>query len=117
MHIAAANPLSVDLAGVPAATIEREKAILTEKNAGKPANVMEKIIQSGLKSYAKEVCLLEQAYVHDPTMNVSQVSKDVEAKAGAPIRITGFVRYQLGEGIEKEANDFASEVAKAAGAA
>jgi elongation factor Ts len=117
MHIAAANPVSVDLAGVPDATIEREKAILTEKNAGKPANVMEKIIQSGLKSYAKEVCLLEQAYVHDPAKSVSQASKDVEAKAGAPVRITGFVRYQLGEGIEKEADDFASEVAKAAGAA
>jgi elongation factor Ts len=117
MHIAAANPVAVDLTGVPAATIEREKAILTEKNAGKPAHVMEKIIQSGLKSYAKEVCLLEQAYVHDPAKSVSQALKEAEAKAGAPVRITGFVRYQLGEGIEKEADDFASQVAKAAGAA
>lgn len=117
MHVAAANPVALDLAGVPAATIEREKAILTEKNAGKPAHVMEKIIQSGLKSYAKEACLLEQAYVHDASKTVMQAVKEAEGKAGAPIKITGFVRYQLGEGIEKQADDFASEVAKAAGAA
>jgi elongation factor Ts len=117
MHIAAANPVAIDLSGIPAAILEREKAILAEKNAGKPANVMEKIIQSGLKSFAKEVCLLEQTYVHDPSKTVAQALKETEGKAGAPIRITGFVRFQLGEGIEKQAGDFASEVAKAAGAA
>jgi elongation factor Ts len=117
MHIAAANPVALDLAGIPAATLEREKAILAEKNAGKPANVMEKIIQSGLKSYAKEVCLLEQTYVHDPAKTVAQAVKEAEGKVGAPVTITGFVRFQLGEGIEKQAGDFASEVAKAAGAA
>ena len=114
MHVAASNPVALDLQTVPVQTLEREKAILAEKNAGKPANVMEKIIQSGLKSYAKEVCLLEQAYVHDPAKSVSQVLKENEAKAGGPVKITGFIRYQLGEGIEKQADDFAAEVAKAA---
>lgn len=117
MHIAAANPVAIDLTGVPAETLEREKAILAEKNTGKPPNVMEKIIQSGLKSFAKEVCLLEQAYVHDPSKTVAQALKEAEGKAGGSVRITGFLRYQLGEGIEKRADDFASEVAKAAGAA
>lgn len=117
MHVAAANPVALDLASVPPATLEREKAILMEKNAGKPAHVMEKIVQSGLKSYAKEACLLEQAYVHDASKSVTQALKEAEGRAGAPIKITGFVRFQLGEGIERQADDFASEVAKAAGAA
>lgn len=114
MHVAAANPVALDLATVPVETLEREKAILTEKNAGKPANVMEKILQSGLKSFAKEFCLLEQAYVHDAAKSVSQVLKEAEGKVGAPVRLTGFARFQLGEGIEKQADDFAAEVAKAA---
>ena len=114
MHVAAANPVALDLATVPVETLEREKAILTEKNAGKPANVMEKIVQSGLKSFAKEFCLLEQAYVHDAAKSVSQVLKEAEGKVGAPIRLSGFARFQLGEGIEKQADDFAAEVAKAA---
>ena len=117
MHVAAANPVALDLAGVPTATLEREKAILSEKNAGKPAHVMEKIVQSGLRSYAKEACLLEQAFVHDASKSVTQAIKEAESKVGAPIRITGYVRFQLGEGIEKQADDFALEVAKAAGAA
>ena len=117
MHVAAANPVALDLAGVPAATLEREKAILSEKNAGKPAHVMEKIIQSGLKSYAKEACLLEQAFVHDASKSVAQAIKEAEGKIGAPVKITGYMRFQLGEGIERQADDFASEVAKAAGAA
>ena len=114
MHVAASNPVALDLQTVPVQTLEREKAILAEKNAGKPANVMEKIIQSGLKSYAKEFCLLEQAYVHDAAKSVSQVLKETEGKLGAPVRLTGFARFQLGEGIEKQADDFAAEVAKAA---
>ena len=116
MHVAAANPVALDIAGVPAATLEREKAILSEKNAGKPAHVMEKIVQSGLKSYAKEACLFEQAFVHDGSKSVAQATKEAESKIGAPIKITGYIRFQLGEGIEKQVDDFASEVAKAAGA-
>ncbi|MBL8893314.1 MAG: elongation factor Ts [Rhizobiales bacterium] len=115
MHVAATNPVALDLAGVPAETLAREKAILEEKNAGKPANVMEKIVASGLKSYAKENCLLEQMYVHDGAKTVTQALGEAAAKAGAPIKIAGFVRMQLGEGIEKGGDDFAAEVAKAAG--
>lgn len=115
MHVAATNPVALDLAGVPADTLAREKAILEEKNAGKPAHVMEKIVASGLKSYAKENCLLEQIYVHDGAKTVTQALGEAAAKAGAPIKIAGFVRMQLGEGIEKGSDDFAAEVAKAAG--
>ncbi len=117
MHVAATNPVAMDLAGVPPETLAREKAILEEKNAGKPANVLEKIIASGLKTYAKENCLLEQAYVHDGTKSVTQVLGEVGSKAGAPVKLLGYVRMQLGEGIEKAVDDFAAEVAKAAGQA
>ncbi len=117
MHVAATNPVALDLAGVPADTLAREKAILEEKNAGKPAAVMEKIVASGLKTYGKENCLLEQAYVHDGTKSVTQILAEVGNKAGAPIKLLGYVRMQLGEGIEKTVDDFAAEVAKAAGQA
>ena len=117
MHVAATNPVALDLAGVPADTLARVKAILEEKNAGKPPAVMEKIVASGLKTYGKENCLLEQAYVHDGTKSVTQVLAEVGNKAGAPVKLTGYVRMQLGEGIEKAADDFAAEVAKAAGQA
>ncbi len=115
MHIAATNPIAMDLASVPAETLARESAILEEKNAGKPANVLEKIIASGLKTFGKENCLLEQAYVHDGTKSVTQVLAEVANKAGAPVKLLGYVRMQLGEGIEKVVDDFAAEVAKAAG--
>jgi len=114
MHIAASNPVALDLGGVAPEVLEREKAILAEKNAGKPANVLQRIFESGLKSFAKEHTLLEQAYVHDGAKSVAQVLKEAEAQIGAPVRLAGFVRYQLGEGIEKDAGDFAAEVAKAA---
>jgi elongation factor Ts len=116
MHVAATNPVAVDASGVDAATVERESAILRDKNAGKPDHVMQKIIESGLKSYYKEVTLLEQSFVHDPSKSVAQVLKEAESKAGKPVALKGFVRFALGEGIEKEeAPDFAAEVAAAAG--
>jgi elongation factor Ts len=115
MHIAATNPIAMDMAGVSADTLARESAILEEKNAGKPANVLEKIIASGLKTFAKENTLLEQAYVHDGAKSVTQVLAEVGNKAGAPVKLLGYVRMQLGEGIEKTVDDFAAEVAKAAG--
>jgi elongation factor Ts len=115
MHVAATNPAAVDASGVDSATVERESAILREKNAGKPDNVLQKIVESGLKSFYKEVTLLEQAFVHEPSKSVTQVLKEAEAKTGKPVKLTGFVRYALGEGIEKEeAPDFAAEVAAAA---
>jgi elongation factor Ts len=116
MHVAATNPVALDLAGVPPETLEREKAILADKNKGKPPQVIEKIVASGLKSYGKDNCLLEQAYVHDPSKSVTQALKDAEGKVGGPIKLTGFVRFALGEGIEKKEEDFAAEVAAAVGA-
>ncbi len=115
MHIAATNPVAVDLDSVPAEVLAREKAVLEEKNTGKPANVMEKIVASGLKTYAKENCLLEQMYVHDGAKTVAQAIAEAGKSAGAAVKLTGFVRMQLGEGIEKKEDDFAAEVAKAAG--
>ena len=115
MHVAAANPVALNLEGVPPETLAREKAILADKNQGKPPQVIEKIVASGLKSYAKDNCLLDQSYIHDPSKTVTQAVKDAEGKVGGPIKVTGFVRYALGEGIEKKDDDFAAEVAAAAG--
>lgn len=116
MHIAAANPAAVDASGIDKDTIEREKGVLADKAkaSGKPANVIEKIVESGLKTYYKEVTLLEQPFVHDPSKSVAQALKEAEGAAGGPIRVAGFVRYALGEGVEKQEQDFAAEVAAAA---
>ena len=115
MHIAAASPLALDSTGVDPAVVEREKKVLAEKNAGKPAHVLEKIVESGLKTYFKEVTLVEQAFIHDPSKTVAQVVKEAEKTAGAPVALKGFVRFALGEGIEKQEADFAAEVASMAG--
>jgi elongation factor Ts len=115
MHVAATNPVALDLASVDPEVLAREKAILADKNAGKPANVLEKIVESGMKSYAKEYCLLDQAYIHDTGKSVGQALKDAEGKLGGPVKLTGFARFALGEGIAKEETDFAAEVAAAAG--
>jgi elongation factor Ts len=116
MHVAAANPQVVEAAALAPAVIARERGVIADKAraAGKPANVIEKIIESGLKTFYKEVCLLDQAYVHDPSKSVAQALKEAEAEAGAPVKIAGFVRYALGEGVEKQEQDFAAEVAQAA---
>lgn len=115
MHVASANPLALDASGLDPATVEREKKLLAEKNAGKPENVLQKIIDSGIKTYAKEVCMLDQVSNHPDHggKSVAQAVKEIEGKAGAPIAIKGFVRYALGEGIEKQTSDFAAEVAAA----
>jgi len=91
--------------------------VLSEKAKaqGKPANVIEKIVESGLKTFYKEVCLLEQPFIHDDKKSVAQALKESEGKAGAPIKLTGFVRFALGEGIERPDSDFAAEVAATAG--
>src|SRR4051795_8548742 len=117
MHVAATNPQALDPSGLDPATITREKDVLAEKfkAQGKPAAMIEKIVESGLKTYYKEVCLLDQAYIHDDKKNVAQALKEAEGKVGGPIKVTGFVRYKLGEGVEKQESDFAAEVAAAAG--
>jgi len=117
MHVASANPQAIDASGLAAATIAREKNVLAEKfkAQGKPANVIDKIVESGLKTFYKEVCLLDQGFIFDDKKSVVQALKETEAKAGAPIKIGGFVRYALGEGIERPEGDFGGEVAALAG--
>ena len=116
MHVAATNPAALDASGIDAAVVERESVILREKNAGKPDHVMQKIVESGLKSYYKEVTLLEQPFVHDPSKSVAQILKEAAGKVGAPVALKAFARFALGEGIEKDDGpDFAAEVAAQAG--
>ncbi len=117
MHVAASNPQAIEASGLDPAVVKREKDVLADKfrQQGKPANVIDKIVELGLKTFYKEVCLLEQPYVHDDKKTVAQALKEAEGKVGGPIKVTGFVRYALGEGIEKKESDFAAEVAAAAG--
>ena len=113
MHVAASNPQAIDSSGLDAEVVRREKDVLADKYKaqGKPANVVEKIVESGLKTFYKEVCLLDQAYIHEPDKSVSQAIKEAEGTAGGPIKVTGFVRYALGEGIDRPESDFGGEVA------
>jgi len=117
MHVAASNPLAVDPSGLDANVVAREKEVMAEKYRaqGKPDAMIAKIVESGLKTYYKEVCLLDQAYIHDNGKTVAQAAKEAEGVAGGPIKIAAFVRFVLGEGIEKAESDFAAEVAAAAG--
>ena len=119
MHIAASNPQAVDPDGLDPQVVVREKGILADKfrAQGKAEAVIAKIVESGLKTFYKEVCLLQQPYIHDPAKNVAQALKDAEGKVGGAIKVTGFVRYALGEGIDRPDSDFAAEVAAAAGKA
>jgi elongation factor Ts len=113
MHVAATRPESLDVNAVDPAALERERAVLTDqaRQSGKAEDIIEKMVQGRIRKYYEEVVLLEQVWVHDGESRVKAVAK----KAGADI--TGFVRFQLGEGIEKDAGDFAAEVAAAAGLA
>ena len=117
MHVASSNPLAVDSSGLDPATIQREKDVLADKfkAQGKPAAMIEKIVESGIKTYYKEVTLLGQPFIFDDKKSVEQALKEAEGKVGAPIKVTGFVRYKLGEGVEKQEADFAAEVAAASG--
>ena len=106
MHVAASNPQAVEPSGLDPAVVEREKNVLADKfrQQGKPENVIAKIVESGLKTFYKEVCLLEQPYVHDDKKTVAQALKEAEGKVGGPIKVTGFVRFAVGEGVEKPAD-------------
>ena len=117
MHIAASNPQALDSASLDPEVVRREKEVLADKfkAQGKPANVIDKIVESGLKTFYKEVCLLDQAFIHEPDKTVTQAIKEAEGKVGAPIKVTGYVRYALGEGIERPTTDFAAEVAATVG--
>lgn len=118
MHIAAANPRFLNVDDIDAQTLERERQILSEqaRESGKPEEVIAKMVEGRLRKFYEEVVLLEQIYVISEDKQT--VGKAVEAAAkeiGSPVKLTGFVRYALGEGIEKEEKDFASEVAEAVG--
>jgi elongation factor Ts len=111
MHVAAARPEALDIDAVDPAALERERAVLTEqaRASGKPENIIEKMVEGRIRKYYEEVVLLEQIWVHDGESRVRAVAQ----KAG--VKLTGFARFQLGEGIEKPKDDFAAEVAASAG--
>jgi elongation factor Ts len=117
MQVAASNPQAIDPSGLDPAVVAREREVIADKarTQGKAEKVIDKIVESGLKTYYKEVCLLDQAYIHDPSKSVSQALKEAEKKLGTAVEVTGFIRYALGEGIDRKDSDFAAEVAAAAG--
>lgn len=119
MHVCAAEPRYVSKEDVPADVIEKERqiardqALQDEKNKNKPEQVIEKIIEGRITKYYAEICLLEQPFIKDQTITVSDLLKQMVAKIGENIRIRRFVRFKMGEGLEKRKDDFASEVAAA----
>lgn len=117
MHVAAACPLALDDAGLDPALVERERAIAREKAAtsGKPAEIIEKMIEGGVRKFAQDNALMTQVFVIDGKSKVGDVVAAAARAAGTAITLKGFVRMQLGEGIEKQHSDFAAEVAAAAG--
>ena len=117
MHIAAANPLALDVDGLDQTLVERERAIAREKAAtsGKPADIIEKMIEGGVRKFAQENALMTQIFVIDGKSKISDVVAAAAKAAGVSIAVKSFVRLQLGEGIEREEKDFAAEVAAAAG--
>ncbi len=119
MHIAAANPLALTADELPAELVERERAIAMEKakESGKPQSIIEKMVEGGLAKFRKDNALLSQLFVIDNKTPVAEVVAAVAAEAGTGIDLKGFIRFQIGEGIEKKESDFAAEVAAAAGTA
>ena len=116
MHIAAANPLALKSEQIDPAVLEREKSIFADqaRQSGKPENIIAKMVEGRLRKFYEEVVLLQQAFIMDPDKTVDAVVKAAEKDVGAPIVVEGFVRYALGEGIQKDETDFAAEVAAAA---
>ena len=119
MHIAAANPLALNAEGLDADLLARERAIASDKAAesGKPANIVEKMVDGTMAKFAKENALLSQLFVMDGKTPVADVVAAAAKEAGSPISVKAFERFQLGEGIERETSDFAAEVAAASGVA
>ena len=117
MHIAASAPRYVGREEVPAAVVDKEKEILKAQviEQGKPENIAEKIVTGRLDKFFKEICLLEQPFVKDTDKTVEQLLNELVAKIGEKIVVRRFVRYQLGEGLQRRSEDFAAEVAKVAG--
>jgi len=116
MHIAATNPLALTAEQVDSAAIEREKAIFSDqaRQSGKPENIIEKMVEGRMRKFFEEVVLLSQPFVINPDLSVAAALKEAEKSIAAPAKITSYIRFALGEGIEKEENDFAAEVAAVA---
>lgn len=114
MHIAASSPRFLNTADVDAATIAHEKGIYEEqaKASGKPAAIIEKMVEGRLRKFYEEVVVMEQAFIMDPDKKVKDVIAAAAKEAGADIKVASFVRFGLGEGVEKKEEDFAAEVAK-----
>jgi elongation factor Ts len=117
MHIAAANPLALREEEVDPGLVERERAIATEKasTSGKPADIVAKMVDGAVAKFRKESALLSQIFVIDNKTRIADVLAAAGKEAGAPVNLAAYVRFQLGEGIEKASSDFAAEVAAAAG--
>lgn len=113
MHVAAANPQFLSSADVTPEAIEREKNVIrdTAKASGKPADIIEKMLEGRMRKFYEEICLLDQVFVMDGETKISKVLENVGKDVGAPVALAGYVRFQLGEGIEKVETDFAAEVA------
>ncbi|MBI5014618.1 MAG: translation elongation factor Ts [Deltaproteobacteria bacterium] len=118
LHIAAANPRWLGREDIPAEDLEKEKRFLTEQalESGKPAPVVEKMVQGRLEKFGKENCLLEQPYVKNPDITVQDYVKQMVSEIGENVRVRRYVRFQLGEGLEKRSTDLAAEVAQLQGA-
>ena len=115
MHVAATSPMALTSEEVDPAAVEREKAIFADqaRQTGKPEAIIEKMVEGRLRKFYEEVVLLKQAFVLNPDITVEKALKDAEKEIGAPAKITAYLRFALGEGIEKETTDFAAEVAAA----
>ncbi|AZO43245.1 MULTISPECIES: translation elongation factor Ts [Mesorhizobium] len=115
MHVAATNPMALTAEQIDPAAVEREKAIFSDqaRQSGKPEAIIEKMVEGRLRKFYEEVVLLKQAFVLNPDITVEKALKDAEKDIGAPAKITAYLRFALGEGIEKEETDFAAEVAAA----
>ena len=115
MHVAATNPIAATKEEVPADVADRERAVYLEeaKESGKPQEIAEKMVEGKMRKFYQESVLLSQSFVINPDITVEQALKDAEKETGAPVSLKGFVRLALGEGIEKEEEDFAAEVAAA----
>lgn len=117
MHVAATSPLALNTEALDPAVVEREKAVFSEqaRESGKPDNIIEKMVEGRLRKFYEEVTLVKQAFVINPDLTVEQAVEALAKELGTDVKLSGFVRFALGEGIEKEEQDFAAEVAAATG--
>ena len=116
MHIAATRPEALNVEGLNGELVSRERAVHADKasKSGKPVEIIEKMVEGAMRKFYEQVVLLEQKFIHDDANKISVVLENAAKDVGAPVKLTGYLRYELGEGVEKKVDDFASEVAKMA---